>query len=182
MTRHSDPQPQPLAHPVDDADSFRRDGIARLSGTWTIDPRRSRWSHGAFPGDAMRLVISFRFERGRLVYHSVNDTDRASPPRHFAFEAPLDGVARPFRHSARFNEISVRPIDDRGLEILKCQDGAVIVGEMWQMGACGRQLMRWGVGRAPGEPGKAYEEYFDRIAPGDATGVAGAGVAGAADV
>lgn len=60
----------------------------------------------------------------------------------------LDGAVTPVFDKSRFNQISVRRLDDDMLEVLEMKDGDVIVGSFWTFSRDGQSFIRRGVGKA----------------------------------
>lgn len=137
---------------------------ARESGTWRIDASRSSFSDGTFPPN-MSLTIDMTLRDTRIVYSSVNDTNKDRPPMLTNWEASLDGMVGPLNESARFNQISVLRLNPMEYRVLKMKDGDVIVGEFWTFMADERTLLRRGVCKNMQGRSRAFEEYFLRIGP-----------------
>jgi len=134
------------------------------SGTWRIDPTRSSFSNQPFPPN-MSLTLKMKFADGKIVYDSVNDTNREKPyVSHF--ETGLDGKPSPFREQARFDEVSVLQLNANEFRVLKTKAGDVVVGEFWTFLPDGRTLLRRGVGKNAEGRSRAFEEYFTRVEDG----------------
>ena len=132
------------------------------SGTWHAVMAKSRWSSGDMPA-GFTLAITLIFKDNRITYHSVNTTPGFSLPS-LDFNASLDGTPTAIPGPFRFNQISVRRLDDSTLEILELKDGDVIVGSFWTFGPDGQSFVRRGVGKGPDGRSKAFEEFFQREA------------------
>ncbi len=132
----------------------------RFDGTWKIDDSKSNWSDGNFPKN-MSLRIVLKITGDELTYHSVNDTvkDKAT---HMDYVAKIDGKPHPLTDHPRYNQVTVRRLNENQLEILELKDGDVIVGAIWMLSADGEHLVRWGIGKSPEGKSKAYIEYFDK--------------------
>lgn len=131
-----------------------------LSGRWVYEPKGSYWSTGDLPTD-FSLVIELKFDGDRVVYSSVNDTDKAKIGR-LSFTAPLDGTPVALPGQSRYNQVTVKRLGANDFEILQLKDGDVIVGAYWTFLPDGRTLVRRGVGKSPEGKSKAYQEYFRR--------------------
>jgi hypothetical protein len=130
------------------------------SGTWHAVQAKSRWSSGDMPA-GFTLAITLTFADDRIKYHSANTTPGFSLPT-LDFNASLDGAVTTVTGPFRFNQISVRRLDDGTLEMLEMKDGDVIVGSFWTFGSDGRSFVRRGVGKGPDGRSKAFEEFFQR--------------------
>jgi len=131
-----------------------------FSGTWKIDAPKSSFSNGRFPKN-MSITIKVEIQGERLIYHSVNDTNK-DKPSGIDYTAPLDGKPSPATGNDRYNTVSVRRIGKNQLEILESKDGDVIVGAIWELLPGGKRFVRRGI--AKGADGKSweYEEFFDK--------------------
>ena len=131
-----------------------------FSGTWKIDAPKSNFSNGKFPKN-MSITIQVSIQGDRLVYHSVNDTNK-DKPSGIDYTATLDGKPSPATGNDRYNTVSVRRIGKNQLEILESKDGDVIVGAIWELLPGGKRFVRRGI--AKGADGKSweYEEFFDK--------------------
>jgi len=131
-----------------------------LNGTWKIDAPKSSFSNGKFPKN-MSITIQLKVNGDRLVYHSVNDTNKENPTG-FDYTVTMDGKPSPATGSATFNTASVRRLSKNQLEILESKDGDVMVGAYWELLPGGRRFVRRGI--AKGADGKSweYEEFFDK--------------------
>jgi hypothetical protein len=107
-----------------------------LNGTWKIDASKSSFSNGKFPKN-MSITIQLKVNGGRLVYHSVNDTNKEKPTG-VDYTVTLDGKPSPATGSATFNTASVRRLSKNQLEILESRDGDVMVGAYWELLPGGR--------------------------------------------
>jgi hypothetical protein len=131
-----------------------------FSGTWKIDAPKSSFSNGKFPKN-MSITIKVEIQGERLIYHSVNDTNKEKPSG-IDYTATLDGKPSPATGNDRYNTVSVRRIGKNQLEILESKDGDVIVGAIWELLPGGKRFVRRGI--AKGADGKSweYEEFFDK--------------------
>ena len=133
---------------------------ADMSGVWVYVAKGSYWSTNDLPQD-FSLTIDMKFSADKLVYSSVNDTDKSKIGR-LAFVAPLDGSVVPIENQSRYNQVSVRRSGADELEIVQYKDGDVIVGSFYTFRPDGKTLVRRGVGKSPEGKSKAYQEYFVR--------------------
>jgi len=133
---------------------------AKYDGAYHSIESRSSWSDGKFP-KGFSLTIDIKFEGGKLIYHSVNDTNKNAPAK-LDYTAPLDGTVAPIAGQARFNQVLVKQLSPTELEILELKDGDVIVGSFWTFLPDGKTFVRRGVGKSPEGASKAFEEYFAR--------------------
>ncbi len=133
---------------------------SRFDGTWKIDDSKSSWSDGNFPKN-MSLTIVLKITEDELTYHSVNDTVKDNVA-HTDYVAKIDGKPYPLPGHTRYNQVTVRRLNENQFEILELKDGDVIVGAIWMFSADGKHLVRWGVGKSPEGKSKAYIEYFDK--------------------
>ncbi|CAN1527840.1 hypothetical protein MCERH10_01285 [Caulobacteraceae bacterium] len=147
--------------------SFAQAGLSRHSGTWRIDASRSSFSDGTFPPN-MSLTIDMTISNGRIVYGSVNDTNKTRPPSLTNFDTTLDGVPSAFLGQDRFNKISVLQLNPNEFRIMKMKDDDVIVGEFWTFLRDRRTLVRRGVGKNATGKSRVFEEYFVRTGPSKA--------------
>lgn len=131
---------------------------ARFDGSYHSVDSKSSWSNGKFPKD-FDGTITVRFEKGKLIYHSINVHN---PSAGLDYEAPLDGMVVPMLNNARFNQVAVKRIGSRELEILEMKDGDVLVGAYWIFAPDAKSFVRRGI--AKGDDGKSYEfdETFAR--------------------
>lgn len=131
-----------------------------LNGSWKIDAPKSSFSNGKFPKN-MSITIQLKVNGDRLMYHSVNDTNKAKPSG-VNYTVTMDGKPSPATGSATFNTVSVRRLSRNQLEILESQDGDVMVGAYWELLPGGKRFVRRGI--AKGADGKSweYEEFFDK--------------------
>lgn len=131
-----------------------------FSGTWKIDAPKSSFSNGKFPKN-MSITIQVSIQGDRLIYHSVNDTNK-DKPSGIDYTAAMDGKPSPATGNDRYNTVSVRRIGKNQLEILETKDGDVIVGAFWELLPGGKRFVRRGI--AKGADGKSweYEEFFDK--------------------
>lgn len=132
----------------------------KYSGSWHSIESRSSWSDGKLP-KGFSLTIDLKFEDNKLIYHSVNDTDK-NAPGSLDYTAPLDGTVAPIAGQARFNQVMVKKLNAAELEILELKDGDVIVGSFWHFLPDGKTFVRHGVGKSPKGASHAFEEYFER--------------------
>lgn len=133
---------------------------ADYSGAWHSIDDRSSWSDGKFP-KGFSLTINLKFEGDKLIYHSVNDTNK-SAPAVLDYVATLDGTVAPVLNNARFNQVSIKRLGPNELQLLELKDGDVIVGSFWTFLPDGKTVVRRGVGKSPEGKSKAFEEYFSR--------------------
>lgn len=131
-----------------------------IAGTWKIDAPKSHFSNGKFPKN-MSITIQLKVEDGKLIYHSVNDTDK-SKPTGADYTASMDGKAAPLKGSDRFNTVEVRRLSRNQLEILESKDGDVIVGAWWELLPGGKRFVRRGIARGADGKSYYYEEFFDK--------------------
>lgn len=131
-----------------------------LAGTWKIDAPKSSFSNGKFPKN-MSITITLKFQADRLIYHSLNDTNK-DKPSGIDYTVTLDGKPSPATGSATFDTVTVRRIGKNQLEILESKDGDVMVGAYWELLPGGQRVVRRGI--AKGGDGKSfeYEEFFDK--------------------
>ena len=131
---------------------------ARFDGSYHSVDSKSSWSNGKFPKD-FDGTITVRFEKGKLIYHSINVHN---PSAGLDYTAPLDGSVVPMLNNARFNQVAVKRIGSHELEILEMKDGDVLVGAYWIFAHDAKSFVRRGI--AKGDDGKPYEydETFAR--------------------
>ncbi|MFT8803335.1 MAG: hypothetical protein ABF812_15300 [Gluconobacter cerinus] len=139
-----------------------------INGTWIIERQLSSWSNGLFPHESMDLCVSLRIENGNLFYHSVNRSNPDAPPSHFRFDIPLDNCSYPFTGSQRFDHLRGRLLPDGALEILKLQDGAIVIAEIWRRHN-DHLLFRWGVSCSAPQSPKARKPIRNISAPSSPT-------------
>ena len=133
---------------------------ADYSGAWHSIDDRSSWSDGKFP-KGFSLTIDLKFEGDKVIYHSINDTNK-NAPAVLEYIAPLDGTVAPVLNNARFNQVSIKRLSPNELQLLELKDGDVIVGSFWTFLPDGKTVVRRGVGKSPEGKSKAFEEYFSR--------------------
>jgi hypothetical protein len=131
-----------------------------FNGTWKIDAPKSNFTNGKFPKN-MSITIQVEIQGDRMVYHSVNDTNKEKPSG-IDYTVTMDGKPYPAKGSDRYNSASVRRLSKNQLEILESKDGDVIVGAYWELLPGGKRFVRRGI--AKGADGKSYEyeEFFDK--------------------
>lgn len=131
---------------------------AQFNGSYHSVDSKSSWSNGKFPKD-FDGTITVRFQKGKLVYHSINVHN---PSAGLDYVAPLDGTVVPMLNNERFNQVAVKKISSRELEILEMKDGDVLVGAYWVFAPDAKFFVRRGI--AKGSDGKSYEfdETFSR--------------------
>lgn len=128
------------------------------AGSWQSVRDGSYWSTGDFPA-SFSLRIDLMFEGGKLIYHSVNDSDKAKVGV-LDFTVPTDGSVHPIAGQARYNQVSVNRISDSELHVLQLKDGDVIVASFYTFAPDGKSFVRNGVGKSPEGKSKAYREVF----------------------
>jgi len=101
-----------------------------LNGTWKLDTPKSYWSNGKFPKN-MSITIQLAVKGDQIVYHSINDTNKAKPTG-VDYTATIDGKDYPLRGSDRYNTVSVRRLSKNQLDILESKEGDVIVSAIWE--------------------------------------------------
>ncbi|HEV2388918.1 MAG TPA: hypothetical protein VGS20_16875 [Candidatus Acidoferrales bacterium] len=131
-----------------------------FAGTWKIDDSKSSWSNGQFPSN-MSLMIQLSFSGDEIAYHSLNDTDKQKPAG-LDYRVKMDGKPHPLPGSPRFNQVSVRRLSPREMEILEMKDGDVIVGAVYELLAGGRHFVRRGIAKGADGKSHEYEEFFDK--------------------
>ena len=134
---------------------------ARYDGKWHSVSEGTYWSDGKLP-QGFSLAIELKFEPNKLIYKSVNDTDKGKP-MGLNYEATLDGTTLPLPGQARYNQVSVRQTSANEFQLLKSKDGDVIVAEFWTFYPDGKTLVRRGVGKSPEGVSKAFQETFKRM-------------------
>jgi len=129
-----------------------------LDGAYHSVDSKSSWSNGKFPKD-FDATITVRFEKGKLIYHSVNIHN---PSAGLDYDAPLDGSVVQLPNNTRFNQVAVKRTGPRDFEILEMKDGDVLVGAYWTFSPDAKSFTRRGI--AKGDDGKSYEfdETFAR--------------------
>lgn len=130
----------------------------RHAGSWKSIQEGSTWSTGDFPKD-FSLQIDMTFEAGKVIYHSVNDTDKAKVGV-LDFTAPMDGKVHPIAGQTRYNQVTVRWTGPDDLEIVQLKDGDVIVASFYTFAPDGKTFVRRGVGKSVEGKSKAYQEVF----------------------
>ena len=130
------------------------------SGAWHSVAAKSSWSNSQFPKN-FSLTINVQFSDNKIVYHSVNDTNK-NAVANLDFTAPLDGTVAPLPNNARFNQVAVRMQGPNEMEILEMKDGDVVVGSFWTFSADGKTFVRRGVGKDAAGKSHEFEEYFTR--------------------
>ena len=133
----------------------------KFDGKWHSVPEGTFWSDGKLPA-GFSLLIDLKFSPNKLVYKSVNDTNKANP-MGLTYEATLDGTTLPLPGQARYNQVSVKQLSANEFQLLKSKDGDVIVAEFWTFYPDGKTLVRRGVGKSPEGVSKAFQETFKRI-------------------
>ena len=134
---------------------------AKYDGKWHSVPSGTYWSDGKLPA-GFSLTIELKFSANKLVYSSVNDTDKAKP-MGLGYTATLDGTTIALPGQARYNQVSVKQLSANEFQLLKSKDGDVIVAEFWTFYPDGKTLVRRGVGKSPEGVSKAFQETFKRI-------------------
>ena len=134
---------------------------AKYDGKWHSVSEGTYWSDGKLP-QGFSLAIELKFEPNKLIYKSVNDTDKGKP-MGLNYEATLDGTTLPLPGQARYNQVSVRQTSANEFQLLKSKDGDVIVAEFWTFYPDGKTLVRRGVGKSPEGVSKAFQETFKRM-------------------
>lgn len=130
------------------------------NGEWKVDADRTVWSDGQLP-KGFSLTVVLDVDERRIHYRSVNDTNPGDPKRN-DFIIPLDGLSHPLPGYSRYNQVRGRQLSPDEYEVLKLNDGDVIVAEFWRFLPGGKELVRRGVGKSPAGLSKAFEEYFVR--------------------
>lgn len=130
----------------------------RQSGYWKSVQPGSYWSTGDFPKD-FSLQIDLKFEGDKVIYHSVNDTDKTKVGV-LDFTAPLDGSVHPIAGQSRYNQVAVKRTGPDDLAIFQLKDGDVIVASFYTFAKDGKTFVRRGVGKSAEGKSKAYEEVF----------------------
>lgn len=136
-------------------------GVAKYDGKWHSVPAGTYWSDGKLPA-GFSLTIELKFSANKLVYASVNDTDKARPMA-LTYTATLDGTTLALPGQARYNQVSVKQLSANEFQLLKSKDGDVIVAEFWTFYPDGKTLVRRGVGKSPEGISKAFQETFKRL-------------------
>jgi hypothetical protein len=131
-----------------------------LNGTWKIDAPKSSFSNGKFPKN-MSITIQLKVNGDRLMYHSVNNTNKEKPTG-VNYAATMDGKPSPATGSATFNTVSVRRLSRNQIEILESQDGDVMVGAYWELLPGGKRFVRRGIAKGANGKSWEYEEFFDK--------------------
>lgn len=132
-----------------------------FTGIWKIDAPKSSFSNGKFPKN-MSITIQVTIQGDRLIYHSVNDTNK-DKPSGVDYTVTLDGKPSPATGSASFNTVSVRRIGKNQLEILESKNGDdVMVGAIWELLPGGKRFVRRGIAKGAGGKSFEYEEFFDK--------------------
>ena len=131
-----------------------------LDGTWKIDAPKSSFSNGKFPKN-MSITIKLTIQGDRMIYHSVNDTNK-DKPTGVDYTVTMDGKAYPAAGSDRYNTVSVRRLSKSQLEILESKDDDVIVGAIWELFPGGKRFVRRGIAKGTDGRSYEYEEFFDK--------------------
>jgi hypothetical protein len=131
-----------------------------MSGVWVYTAKNSYWSTNDLPAN-FSLTIDMKLSADRIVYSSVNDSDKSKIGR-LSFIAPVDGTVVPIEHQSRYNQVSVRRTGPGELEIVQYLNGDVIVASFYTFRDDGKTMVRRGVGKSPEGKSKAYQEYFVR--------------------
>ena len=134
---------------------------AQYDGKWHSVAEGTYWSDGKLPA-GFSLTIELKFSPNKLVYASVNDTDKAKP-MGLGYTATLDGTTIALPGQARYNQVSVKQLSANEFQLLKSKDGDVIVAEFWTFYPDGKTLVRRGVGKSPEGVSKAFQETFKRL-------------------
>jgi hypothetical protein len=134
---------------------------AKFNGKWHSVPDGTFWSNGELPA-GFSLAIELTFGPNKLIYGSVNDTNK-SKPMGLTYTATLDGAVLPLPGQARYNQVSVKQLSANEFQLLKSKDGDVIVAEFWTFYPDGKTLIRRGVGKSPEGVSKAFQETFKRL-------------------
>jgi hypothetical protein len=131
-----------------------------MNGAWVYTAKDSYWSTNDLPAN-FSLTIDMKLSADRIVYSSVNDSDKTKIGR-LSFVAPLHGTVVPIEHQSRYNQVSVRRTGPGELEIVQYLNGDVIVASFYTFRDDGKTMVRRGVGKSPEGKSKAYQEYFLR--------------------
>jgi len=122
----------------------------------------SRLGKSTAEGAVFAQTITLSFKDRWMIYHSVTTPGLALSATSLNFTTTLDSAVTPVFEQPRFNQISVRHLDDPMLEVLEMKDADVIVGSFWTFSRDGQSLIRHGVAKAPDGRSKAFEVYFER--------------------
>ncbi len=130
------------------------------SGAWHSVDERTWWSDGSPKG--FSLTLNLQFSRNRVVYSSVNDTDKSRPPTGLAFATTLDGVMQsvPDQKKLGYDHVSFQRVGVNEFRMLRMLDGELIAAQFWTFSADGREFVRRGTSRTATGPWHAYEEWF----------------------
>jgi hypothetical protein len=94
----------------------------QLSGTWKMNPEKSKYSPGPAPKD-LTVVVESDENHYRL---DATGTDGDGKPMHVQYSAKLDGKDYPATGIANVDAVSIKRIADT-IETLQKKDGKVVM-------------------------------------------------------
>src|SRR5215470_8193919 len=95
----------------------------QLSGTWKMNPEKSKYSPGPAPKD-VTVVVESDESNYKL---DASGTDGDGKPLHVQYSAKFDGKDHPATGIANADSVSVRRIDANTVETLQKKDGKVVM-------------------------------------------------------
>jgi hypothetical protein len=94
----------------------------QLSGTWKMNPERSKYSPGPAPKD-LTVVVESDENNYKL---DANGADGDGKPIHVQYSAKLDGKDYSATGIANADSVSLKRIDANTIETLQKKDGKVV--------------------------------------------------------
>ena len=94
-----------------------------LSGTWKMNPEKSKYSPGPAPKD-LTVVVESDENNYKL---DATGTDGDGKPTHVQYTAKFDGKDYPATGNANFDAVSLKRIDANTIETLQKKEGKVVM-------------------------------------------------------
>ena len=95
----------------------------QLSGTWKMNPQKSKYSPGPAPKD-LTVVVESDENNYKL---DATGTDGDGKPMHVQYSAKFDGKDHPATGIANADAVSLKRIDASTIETLQKKDGKVVM-------------------------------------------------------
>src|SRR5262249_42193051 len=95
----------------------------QLSGTWKMNPEKSKYSPGPAPKD-LTVVVESDENNYKL---DATGTDGDGKPMHVQYSAKFDGKDHPATGIANADAVSLKRIDASTIETLQKKDGKVVM-------------------------------------------------------
>jgi hypothetical protein len=95
----------------------------QLSGTWKMNPEKSKYSPGPAPKD---LTVAVESDENNYKL-DASGTDGDGKPMHVQYSAKFDGKDYPATGIANADAVSLKRIDANTIEILQKKDGKVVM-------------------------------------------------------